>query len=88
MDITTLSGIGASVFTSVSLLPQMFRLLKDKKAENVSPWMLITLFAGLVLWVCYGALKNDLIILVANSFSLAVNIATLILTLKYKREDQ
>ncbi len=87
MDITTITGIGASIFTATSLLPQLFKLLKEKKAEDVSLGMLAVLFTGLILWVIYGCMKNDLIIIIANSFSLLVNIITTILTLKYKKRS-
>lgn len=88
MDITTITGIAASVFTATSLLPQLFKLIKEKKAEDVSAGMLAVLFAGLVLWIIYGCMRKDWIIIIANSFSLLVNIITLTLTLKYKRSNK
>jgi MtN3 and saliva related transmembrane protein len=84
MDITTLTGIGASVFTAISLLPQLIKIIKQKKAEDISMWMLTVLFTGLALWVVYGVRKNDLIIIVANSFSLLINGAIVYLTIKYR----
>ena len=84
MDFTSIIGIGASIFTATSLLPQLIKLLKEKKAEDVSTGMLAVLLTGLVLWIWYGIRKEDLIILIANSFSLLVNVITLVLTLKYK----
>jgi MtN3 and saliva related transmembrane protein len=83
-NIVTIIGILASIFTGVSLLPQLVKLIKEKKAENVSFMMLLVLFVGLSFWVTYGILKNDYIIIVSNSFSLLVNLMTCILTLKYK----
>jgi MtN3 and saliva related transmembrane protein len=43
--------------------------LKEKKANDVSLGMLAILFAGLGMWIYYGYLKKDLIIIIANSFS-------------------
>ena len=80
-------GITASVLTAASLLPQLFKLIKEKKAEDVSTGMLAVLFAGIVLWICYGFLKQDPIIILANLTSLIINVITLVLTVKYKRKD-
>jgi MtN3 and saliva related transmembrane protein len=86
MDVVMIIGIIASVLTASSFLPQLFKLLKEKKAENVSVLMLVVLFSGIVLWICYGALKKDIIIILANLVSLVINVITLVLTVKYKKE--
>ena len=87
MSIITITGIAASFFTAISLLPQLIKILKEKKAENVSLGMLAVLFAGLGLWIGYGFLKKDLIIIVANCFSFIINIALAIFSLKYKQKN-
>ena len=81
----TITGIAASVFTAVCLLPQLIKILKEKKAEDVSLLMLAALFIGLGLWIYYGILKNDLIIIISNSFSIIVNSIIVFFTLKYKK---
>lgn len=85
MDKMTLIGIGASVFTSTSLIPQLVKLIKKKKSEGVSVVMLLILFTGLVLWVYYGALKSDWILIIANSFAALINFLTAALTIYYDR---
>lgn len=85
MTFTTVVGLLASIGTSVSLLPQLFKIIKEKKAEALSLGMLLVLFAGLSLWIWYGILQKDLILIIANAFSLLVNIILAILTIKYKK---
>lgn len=85
MGFETLIGIGASVFTSTSLIPQLVKILREKKAEDISLLMLAVLFTGLALWVWYGVLKSDLIIIFSNTFALTVNLLMGILALRYKR---
>lgn|GEM_PF-389259 len=77
-------GLLAGVFTALSMLPQVIKTLKEKKAEDVSPLMLITLISGLTLWVFYGTLKNDLPIFFTNGFSLLLNFFMLFLRWKYR----
>jgi MtN3 and saliva related transmembrane protein len=86
MNLTTLVGIFASIFTSTSLLPQLIKIIREKKAENISLWMLAVLFTGLSGWIVYGILKNDWIIIAANSFSLALNILITVFSIKYKQK--
>ena len=82
---TEIVGLAAGICTSISLLPQLFKLLKHKKAEDISLFYLIILFIGLGLWIWYGVLRNDIPILVTNGFSLVINGIVIILGIRYKR---
>ncbi|MES2892625.1 MAG: SemiSWEET transporter [Bacteroidota bacterium] len=86
MVFITVIGIVASVCTAVSLVPQLLKLMKEKKAENISLGMLGVLFAGLGFWIYYGFLKKDLIIIISNCFSFLVNGSLAILAIKYKKK--
>ena len=77
------AGIIAGVLTSVSMIPQFVKLLKEKDSGDISPVMLIMLIIGVACWVWYGILKSDLIIILTNAFSLLLNLATLFFVLKY-----
>ena len=85
MEFSTCIGITASAFTSLSLLPQLFKLWKTKDSKDVSFVMLSVLLTGLGLWIAYGIMRNDLIIIFANSVAFLINLLTLIATLYYKR---
>ena len=87
MNFITIIGILASICTAISLVPQLIKLLKEKKAENISLLMLAVLFAGVGLWIYYGILKKDFIIIVSNSFSLVVNAMLAGFAIKYKTRE-
>lgn len=87
MSFETIVGVAASIATAISLVPQLVKVFKEKKAENVSIGMLVILFCGLVLWIVYGCLKEDYIIIVSNSFSLLMNLLLSGLAIKYKKEN-
>jgi MtN3 and saliva related transmembrane protein len=76
----------ASIFTGISLLPQLLKLIKEKKASDISMWMLATLFTGLALWIWYGFRINDWIIIFANSVSLILNLLIVFINFQYKRD--
>jgi len=79
-------GIIAGIFTSASMLPQVITTIRKKDAEEVSLGMLIMLIAGVLMWIVYGAMKNDLPILATNSFSMLVNIVMIFLRIKYGKK--
>lgn len=83
MDKTQIIGTISGIFTSVSMLPQVIKILKEKKAEELSMVMILVLLAGLIGWAIYGFMKNDLPIIITNCFSVLVNIILLFLRLKY-----
>ena len=86
MQLVNLVGIAASIFTAVSMLPQLIKLLREKKANDVSLGMLAVLLGGLCLWIWYGSIKDDKIIIISNAISLTISIVLAILTFKYKNK--
>ena len=79
-------GIIAGICTGVSLLPQLIKIIKEKKAEDISWFMLFILLAGLALWVWYGILKTDYPIIITNSFSFLVNITIIFFTIRFRKK--
>jgi MtN3 and saliva related transmembrane protein len=85
---TEIVGLAAGICTSISLLPQLFKLLKHKKAEDISLFYLIILFIGLGLWMWYGVLREDIPIIATNGFSLVINGIVIVLGIRYKRAQK
>jgi MtN3 and saliva related transmembrane protein len=85
---TEIIGITAGACTALSLLPQLIKLIKEKKAESISVFYLIILFAGLSLWICYGFMREDLPIIVTNIVSIVINVLVMILSIRYKRREK
>lgn len=86
MDGTQVLGLVAGTCTASSLLPQVVKTIKEKKAEEVSLGMLFVLMGGVILWIVYGIKKTDLPIITTNGFSLLVNITMVALRIKYKHK--
>ncbi|HLP21997.1 MAG TPA: SemiSWEET family transporter [Chitinophagales bacterium] len=77
-------GIAASALSAFCMLPQLIKIAKEKAAENISIPMLAALITGLCLWLTYGILKKDYIIVLSNAISVGINIAILVLSVVYK----
>jgi MtN3 and saliva related transmembrane protein len=84
MEGTQILGLVAGVFTASSMLPQVVKTIKEKKADEVSLVMLFVLLTGVILWVVYGIKKDDFPIIATNCFSMLVNMVMIGLRLKYK----
>jgi len=77
-------GLFAGICTAISLLPQLVKIIREKKANAISYGMLSILMLGLISWIAYGVIKTDYPIIVTNGLSLALNILIVIFTIKYK----
>ena len=84
ISITKIVGIAAGIFTGASMLPQVIKMFKEKKASQVSVFMLLVLVTGLSFWVWYGFLKEDWPIIVTNLFSIILNLIMIFLCFKYR----
>ena len=82
----TFIGLMATAFTVASTLPQIRKALKTKDTEDVSIRFLLVLIGGLFLWVIYGIGKTDIIIVIGNFIGVSLNIAMLVLKMKYSRK--
>jgi MtN3 and saliva related transmembrane protein len=80
-------GLFAGICTAISLLPQLVKIIREKKANAISYGMLAILMLGLVSWIVYGALKSDFPIILTNCVSLVLNILIVIFTVKYKNHS-
>ncbi|HUC82563.1 MAG TPA: SemiSWEET transporter [Flavisolibacter sp.] len=88
MDLTQIVGLFAGICTASSLLPQLIKTVKEKKAEDISKVMLLVLMTGVATWVVYGVMRNDLPIIITNSFSLLLNIVMIVLRIKYGKNRE
>ena len=83
---STVFGIIASSLTTLSLLPQLIKLMKEKKSGDISLTMLFILLAGFACWIYYGILKSDYIIIIANVISILLNGTVAFLSVCYKNK--
>jgi MtN3 and saliva related transmembrane protein len=82
-----LIGILATFFSLWSTVPQIRKSLRTKKTDDVSKWLIMCLIGGLSLWVLYGILKTDIIIIVANAIGVSLNSYLLFLKWKFTKND-
>lgn len=77
-------GIAAGACTAISLIPQIIKIQREKKAEDISVVYLAVLLLGLVLWIIYGVLRKDIPVIATNVVSVIINVVTIVMKWKYK----
>ena len=80
-----LLGIIAGVLTSISMIPQLIKVIREKNVEDISLLMLLVLISGLSLWVWYGFVKDELPIILSNACAVLVNLSLLVCYIKYNK---
>ena len=80
-------GTIAAICTTVGFIPQIIRGIKTRELSDVSPIMLTLLLVGCSLWLIYGIHLKNLIIALANGFTLSFVVTIFLLRVMYKRNN-
>ena len=78
-------GLLGGALTSTSFVPQIIKGWRTRSLTDVSPLMLGSMFAGLVLWEVYGWAIRDAAVIVANAVGLVFTGTLLVLWYRFGR---
>jgi MtN3 and saliva related transmembrane protein len=70
LTLETVVGFVAAFCTTVSYVPQVRKCWRTGSTGDLSLKMILLLAAGISLWLVYGIMKGDLVIMLANGASL------------------
>jgi len=82
MDISTMIGGCAAFCTTVSYFPQLKKCWETGESGDLSLLMFSVLTIGIALWIFYGFLKCDPVIIIANSISFTLLLGILYFKLR------
>jgi MtN3 and saliva related transmembrane protein len=83
----TLVGSIASVLVSSSFIPQIIKGYRTKHLNDVSYLLMILISVGMSLWIVYGIEKQDMVIVGANTATIALNMILLGMKIKYAKNS-
>jgi len=83
MDLTMIMGLLAGTMTTIAFLPQLIQTWKTRSAKDVSLGMFLIFTTGVVLWVIYGLMIQSLPIIAANTVTLVLAGAILVLKFRF-----
>lgn len=78
-------GYTAGALTTLTFLPQVIKTVKEKSAKDVSLNMFLIAAANQILWIIYGILQNDKVIILTNVLILILSLTMIFLKLKFGR---
>lgn len=84
MSTVDLLGYSACAVTALTFLPQVLKTWKEKSAANVSLMMFVIAFINEVMWIAYGVMKQDNVIIVTNVIMISLCSIMIFLKLKFK----
>jgi len=71
MTLVTIIGLAAAFCTTISYIPQIRKIWATGETHDISLKMFLILAGGIALWIVYGIMRSDAVIILANSVSLA-----------------
>jgi len=87
LDETTMGVIGimAGILILSGWIPQIVKGYKTKSLNDVSPYLMILIFAGALLWLIYGMALDDVYIMGVNVAAMVLTMILLSMKLKYEK---
>ncbi|MFM7646429.1 MAG: SemiSWEET family sugar transporter [Sphingomonadales bacterium] len=76
-------GYVAGLITAFTFLPQVIKTWQTKSAKDVSLAMFLIALTNQILWLAFGLLRNDPVIIITNALMLLMTSLMIALKLKY-----
>jgi MtN3 and saliva related transmembrane protein len=70
MGSVTFLGLAAAFCSTAAFLPQVIKTWRTRSTSDISLGMFLLLVSGIVLWLAYGIIQQDLPLIVANAVTL------------------
>lgn len=83
LSLTTWLGLLAAALTTAANVPQVLKAWRTRETRDLSLKMTLILASGLALWVVYGILQSDSVIVVANAAGLLLALSLTLLKLRF-----
>ena len=69
MALTDIIGYTAAFCTTLAFLPQTIKVMRTKDTSSLSLIMYFAFCIGVCLWMGYGFLRKDIVIVLANAIT-------------------
>lgn len=83
MQLIDLVGSVAATLTTVSFIPQVWRVWTTRHTRDISLSMYIAFTSGVALWLVYGMMIASWPIIIANSITVCLAGAVLVMKLRF-----
>ena len=80
-------GFAAATLSTIAFLPQVVKTWKTRSAKDVSYALLLTFSTGCLCWVIYGYQVEAKPVVIANAFTLALNLTILAMKIVFENNS-
>jgi len=84
MPFVEILGYTAGAITSMTFLPQVIKTWREKSAKDISLMMFVIAAVNETMWIVYGALLDNWVIILTNTVVLAMSLIMIYFKLSYK----
>ena len=86
-DYLNFIGYTAGVTNAIAMIPQIIKLIKTKKSNDISILTFIMLFITSILWIVFGIIISSISIIVSSSIGFCLTLTISILTFIYYKKQ-
>lgn len=79
-------GYAAGALTAFTFLPQVLKTWKEKSAKDISLNMFIIAFVNEIMWLVYGFMIDNWVIILTNAVMLVMSGIMIMLKMKYNHQ--
>ena len=87
MNSSEIFGFSAATLSTVAFVPQVIKTWARKSARDVSYVLLLTFSTGCFCWVIYGFQVDAKPVIIANSFTLLLNLMILAMKISFETKE-
>lgn len=81
-------GYLAAILTTTAFVPQAIKTIRTHDTEGISVLMYLGFTSGIVFWIAYGVLREDPVIIIANSLTFLLALPILLIALNNARKQK
>lgn len=81
---TEVLGMVAGICTTIAFLPQVIKTYRSRSARDLSLGMFSIFTLGVILWLAYGIVQQELPIILANAATLVMAATLLVFKITWR----
>lgn len=82
-QLTLIIGLIAGSLTTIAFVPQLLKTWKSRSAKDVSLLMFAGFSLGVALWLVYGFMRQDIVVILFNAITLVLASAILYFKIRF-----
>jgi len=83
MNVETIFGSIAGILTTISFIPQVIKIWRQKTAKDISLITFIVFTIGVFIWLLYGFMIKSWPVIISNFITFVLSLMILVFKLMY-----